>query len=112
MSSVMPAREYLGYLPLGDIRRMFLEELAYMCEYDKGGETVAALGLRHRKVHNASGFESWFEDKGCRLPGLTVDQSLAHWSRSKHPTTRSGGGIAVHLFCSSKDKDIQKPPEA
>lgn len=33
-------------LPLLDIRRMFLSDLAYMCDYDKGGETVAAIGLQ------------------------------------------------------------------
>src|SRR5690242_50723 len=26
---------------------MFLSELAYVCDYDKGGETVTALGVQH-----------------------------------------------------------------
>lgn len=46
-SVAMPAREHLAHLPLDDIRRMFLNELAYVCDYDKGGETVTALGLQH-----------------------------------------------------------------
>jgi hypothetical protein len=41
----MTPREDLAHLPLTDLRRMFLDELAYMCDYDKGGETVTALGL-------------------------------------------------------------------
>jgi hypothetical protein len=40
----MPPREDLAHLPLKDLRRIFLGELAYMCDYDKGGETVTALG--------------------------------------------------------------------
>jgi hypothetical protein len=39
-----PPREDLDHLPLKDLRRTFLSELAYMCDYDKGGETVTALG--------------------------------------------------------------------
>lgn len=42
----MPPREDLANLPLKDIRRMFLNELTYMCDYDKGGETVSALALQ------------------------------------------------------------------
>jgi hypothetical protein len=43
----MPAPEHLAYMPLKDKRRTFLSELAYMCDYDKGGETITALGLQH-----------------------------------------------------------------
>ena len=32
-------------LPLKQVRRLFLGELAYMCDYDKGGNTVTAIGL-------------------------------------------------------------------
>jgi hypothetical protein len=39
----MPPREDLAYLPLKDLRRIFLSELAYMCDYDKGSEIVTAL---------------------------------------------------------------------
>jgi hypothetical protein len=42
--ATMPPREDLVHLPLKDLRRIFLNELAYMCDYDKGGETVTALG--------------------------------------------------------------------
>jgi hypothetical protein len=35
----------LSQLPLEDVRRRFLNELAYMCDYDKGGDTVTAIGL-------------------------------------------------------------------
>jgi hypothetical protein len=34
-----------SYVPLKDLRRKFLTELAYMCDYDKGGDTVTAIGL-------------------------------------------------------------------
>ena len=44
--TAMPPRENLADLPLKDLRRTFLNELAYMCDYDKGGETVTALGLQ------------------------------------------------------------------
>lgn len=30
---------------LQDVRRTFLTNLAYMCDYDKGGNTVTAIGL-------------------------------------------------------------------
>jgi hypothetical protein len=33
------------YLPLKHVRRRLLNELAYMCDYDKGGDTVTAIGL-------------------------------------------------------------------
>ncbi|OAL42582.1 hypothetical protein IQ07DRAFT_669315 [Pyrenochaeta sp. DS3sAY3a] len=46
MCAAMPSRDYLAHLPLKDLRRIFLSELAYVCDYDKGGETVAALGLQ------------------------------------------------------------------
>ncbi|KAH8622021.1 hypothetical protein IG631_23416 [Alternaria alternata] len=41
-----PSRESIARLPLLDLRRIFLSELAYMCDYDKGGETVTAIGLQ------------------------------------------------------------------
>jgi hypothetical protein len=41
----MPPCEDLAHLPLTDLRRMFLDALAYMCDYDEGGESVTALGL-------------------------------------------------------------------
>lgn len=41
-----PSRKHLSYLPLTDLRRIFLNELAYVCDYDKGGETVTAIGLQ------------------------------------------------------------------
>ncbi|EMD66388.1 hypothetical protein COCSADRAFT_169339 [Bipolaris sorokiniana ND90Pr] len=41
-----PSQKDIAHLPLLDIRRMFLNDLAYMCDYDKGGETVTAIGLQ------------------------------------------------------------------
>ncbi|RYO03997.1 hypothetical protein AA0121_g12909 [Alternaria tenuissima] len=41
-----PSQESIARLPLLDLRRIFLSELAYMCDYDKGGETVTAIGLQ------------------------------------------------------------------
>lgn len=40
------SQEHMTFLPLKDLRRIFLKELAYMCDFDKGGETVTALGLQ------------------------------------------------------------------
>ncbi|KAH9879750.1 hypothetical protein J1614_001773 [Plenodomus biglobosus] len=39
-------QDHLAYLPLTDLRRTFLTDLAYMCDYDKGGETVTAIGVQ------------------------------------------------------------------
>ncbi|KAF2807533.1 uncharacterized protein BDZ99DRAFT_489804 [Mytilinidion resinicola] len=41
----LSTRENVSQLPLKDLRRMFLSELAYTCDYDKGGDTVTAIGL-------------------------------------------------------------------
>ena len=41
------AREDLAHLPIQDVRRTFLSDLAYMCDYDKGGKTVTAIGLQY-----------------------------------------------------------------
>ncbi|KAJ6191963.1 hypothetical protein J3E72DRAFT_399454 [Bipolaris maydis] len=43
---VMPSQKEIAHLPLLDIRRMLLSDLAYICDYDKGGETVTAIGLQ------------------------------------------------------------------
>lgn len=37
--------ENICELPLEELRRRFLSELAYVCDYDKGGDTVTAIGL-------------------------------------------------------------------
>ncbi|KAJ6197783.1 hypothetical protein J3E72DRAFT_395345 [Bipolaris maydis] len=42
----MPSQKEIAHLPLLDIRRMLLSDLAYICDYDKGGETVTAIGLQ------------------------------------------------------------------
>jgi hypothetical protein len=44
--AVMPPQDHFAYLPLTDLRRAFLNDLAYMCDYDKGGETVTAIGVQ------------------------------------------------------------------
>ena len=44
--AVIPPRDHIAHLPLIDLRRIFLNNLAYMCDYDKGGETVTAIGLQ------------------------------------------------------------------
>lgn len=46
MRPVMPSQKEIAHLPLLDIRRMLLSDLAYICDYDKGGETVTAIGLQ------------------------------------------------------------------
>lgn len=37
--------ENICELPLKELRRRFLNELAYVCDYNKGGDTVTAIGL-------------------------------------------------------------------
>ncbi|KAF2789679.1 hypothetical protein K505DRAFT_252814 [Melanomma pulvis-pyrius CBS 109.77] len=41
----VPPQEDIAHLPIKTLRRRFLSELAYMCDFDKGGETVTAIGL-------------------------------------------------------------------
>jgi hypothetical protein len=38
-------QENTSLLPMNILRRKFLSELAYMCDFDKGGDTVTAIGL-------------------------------------------------------------------
>ncbi|KAF2644767.1 hypothetical protein P280DRAFT_358224, partial [Massarina eburnea CBS 473.64] len=40
-----PSSEDISHLTLRHLRRIFLTELAYVCDYDKGGDTVTAIGL-------------------------------------------------------------------
>lgn len=37
-----------AHLPLKDLKRNFLSDLVYMCDYDKGGDTVTAIGLEFK----------------------------------------------------------------
>lgn len=46
VQAAIPPLTSIGHLPLLDLRRIFLETLAYVCDYDKGGETVTAIGLQ------------------------------------------------------------------
>jgi hypothetical protein len=39
-------------LSIRDMRRKFLKALAYACDYEKGGETVASIGLQHKPEAN------------------------------------------------------------
>lgn len=41
----LSTQEDVSQIPLKELRRIFLSELAYTCDYDKGGETVTAIGL-------------------------------------------------------------------
>jgi hypothetical protein len=40
-----PIQENTSHLPMNVLRRKFLSEMAYMCDFDKGGDTVTAIGL-------------------------------------------------------------------
>ena len=44
-STTSSIQENVSHMSLKDLRRQFLKEVAYMCDYDKGGETVTAIGL-------------------------------------------------------------------
>jgi hypothetical protein len=41
----IPISDELLLLPTTDLRRIFLNELAYICDYDKDGDTVTTIGL-------------------------------------------------------------------
>lgn len=43
--AALSIEQSISQLPLEDVWRRFLNELAYMCDYDKGGDTVTAIGL-------------------------------------------------------------------
>lgn len=36
----------ISQLPIKNVRRQFLRDLSYMCDYKKGGDTVTAIGLQ------------------------------------------------------------------
>ena len=44
-AAALPPDENICELPLKELRRRFLNELAYVCDYNKGGDTVTAIGL-------------------------------------------------------------------
>jgi hypothetical protein len=44
--AVMPLRDHIAHLLLVDLRRTFLNDSAYMCDYKKGSETVTAIRLQ------------------------------------------------------------------
>ncbi|KAF2176241.1 hypothetical protein K469DRAFT_760893 [Zopfia rhizophila CBS 207.26] len=43
--AVLPTQVSISHLPHKDLRQRFLSELAYTCDYDKGGDTVTAISL-------------------------------------------------------------------
>lgn len=43
--AVLSNQENVSHMPLKELRRKFLSDLAYMCDFDKGGDTVTAIGL-------------------------------------------------------------------
>jgi hypothetical protein len=45
-------QEDITHMPVQDVRRRFLGELAYACDYDKGGDTVTAIGLEATPQHH------------------------------------------------------------
>ncbi|KAH8710108.1 hypothetical protein GQ44DRAFT_830486 [Phaeosphaeriaceae sp. PMI808] len=60
-------QENVSHMPLQDVRRRFLSELAYMCDYDKGGDTVTAIGLEA----TLQGYIFWVASNSCsktRIP--------------------------------------------
>lgn len=53
-------------LPLKMVRRQCLADLAYMCDYDKGGDTVTAIGLEN----TPQGYVYWVAANTC--PGRKI----------------------------------------
>lgn len=54
-------QEDLSLLAIKDLRRRFLTELAYVCDYDKGGDTVTAIGLEA----TPQGYVFWVAANTC-----------------------------------------------
>jgi hypothetical protein len=51
----------LSVLPIADVRRAFLNELSYVCDYDKGGDTVTAIGVEE----TPQGYVFWVSANTC-----------------------------------------------
>jgi hypothetical protein len=60
-SAVLSAQENISQLPLQELRRSFLSELAYICDFDKGGDTVTAIGLES----NPQKYVLWVASNSC-----------------------------------------------
>jgi hypothetical protein len=41
----LPSLEHVDSWPAQEVKRQFLDELAFLCDYEKGGDTVTAIGL-------------------------------------------------------------------
>lgn len=98
--AVRSAKENLSHLPLKDLRRRFLTELAYACDYDKGGDTVTAIGLESTPQR----YIFWVASNSCPkkkivpfLQSLLV--KLRHISTQKGQSMPEGAnGIATQCI--------------
>ncbi|KAF2622329.1 hypothetical protein BU25DRAFT_304968, partial [Macroventuria anomochaeta] len=48
----LPTEEETLYLPLRTTRRKFLEDLAFVCDYDTGHDTMTAIGMQSKQKHH------------------------------------------------------------
>lgn len=51
----------ISQVPIKSVRRQFLRDLSYMCDYKKGGDTVTAIGLQK----SPEGYTFWVAANTC-----------------------------------------------
>ncbi|KLJ10751.1 hypothetical protein EMPG_13894 [Blastomyces silverae] len=91
-----------------DCRRSFLNELAYVCDYDKGGDTVTAIGLESTPQGSTFWVASNTSPAAKIIPFLkTLLQTLERIVNAKAPSQGDKEGIAK-LCISFASKRIKK----
>lgn len=95
-STALPFQDDVSHLPTKDLRRKFLTELAYMCDYDKGGDTVTAIGLESTPQRCIFWVASNSCPKGKILPFL---ESLLASLKHNSATTAAQGSEEIAEQC-------------
>ncbi|KAF1847301.1 uncharacterized protein K460DRAFT_425966 [Cucurbitaria berberidis CBS 394.84] len=93
---ITSAKENLSHLSFRELRRTFLRELAYMCDYDKGGDTVAAIGLEFTPQKHIFWIASNMESNTKVVQFLNSLLAKLSWTASQQslPTSEGANGIA------------------
>ena len=73
MQAVMSLQDHITHLLLLDLRKTFLNDLEYMCYYDKGGKTVTAFRLQSTSQKHISRVVS---SEGSKAKIITFLRSL------------------------------------
>jgi hypothetical protein len=94
--AALPIQDDVSHRPTKDVRRKFLTELAYMCDYDKGGDTVTAIGLESTPQRCVFWVASNSCPKGKIVPFL---ESLLASLKHKSATTATQGSEEIAEEC-------------